>query len=187
MQSDLRLKNNAIPYLAQIFGYNRNEQSDNNISLATNRGDLAFLANTGFGFVPLKDNYIRILKPSAGQIISAFASIALTMAASEPFSSFRLSITKTTSETDLTVVSLTDAQIAASHARIKGSSTPYSNSAGQAIVVDRADISSLLPKYGSTDYRSDCFVLGIHFIQQPVSSGFSLVKLNVDGSALVVQ
>lgn len=112
--------------------------------------------------------------------------MALRMDAGELFSSFRISITQTTSETDLTIISLTDDQIAASHRLIAGKDTPFSNTAGQMINTFKLDLTDAIPKFGNVNFRSDCYVIGIHFLTTPVAAGFHLYKFQVDGSALVV-
>lgn len=179
--SDLRTRNGAIPVLMQVFGYNRNEQSDNDISQATNKGDLsALITPTG------TDIYVRILRPLRAQVVAAYLSLTMQTAAGEPNPSFTVSISKTTSDTDLTMITETAAQIAADQVALKGTNVPFQNTAGQAIVVDRLDLTDLLPAYGSADYRADCFVLGIHFKSVPVA-GYHLYRFQVDGSALIVR
>lgn len=184
---DLSFRKNSIPYRGQIFGYNSNEQSDQDITKARAIGDLAYLANSGGGFVPQKDNYIRILRPQRAEIVAAYLSLSLKMDSTERLSQFMVSVAKTTSETDLTVVALTDAEILAKHTALKGSASPFSNTAGQLISVFKLDLSSLVPKYGNADFRSDCYVLGIHFPSTPVAAGFKLYKLEINGSALIVR
>lgn len=167
--------------LMQVFGYNRNEQSDNDISLATKLADLSPLVTpTG------TDIYVRILRPLRAQLVAAYLSLTMQTAPSEPNPSFTVSITKTTSDTDLTIVTQTAAQIAKDHLALHGNSAPFSNTAGQALVLDRLDLSALLPAYGSADYRADCFVVGIHFKTVPVS-GYHLYRFQIDGSALIVR
>lgn len=193
---DLQFRKNSIPYLGQIYGYNRNEKSDDDISWATAYGDLQYIANPttiraayGYGgsYYPQKDNYIRILRPQRSEIVAAYLSIALKMDSSEPNSLFYVTVTKTTSETDLTVITLSDADIIRIHTAIKGNSDPFSNTAGQLIQVYKLDLTSFIPKFGSADFRSDCYVVGIHFKTTPVAAGFHLYKFQVDGSALVVR
>lgn len=190
---DNAYKNKSIPYLAQIFGYNRNELSDADISQALMYGDLQYIANPttlqasyGGSYYPQKDNYIRILRPMRSEIVSAYLTMALQMAASEPQSQFYISVTKTNSDSDLTVTPLTDAQILQSHRQITGKTVPFTNTPGQLINLFRVDLADAIPKFGSADFRQDCYVLGIHFPNTPVASGFHLYKLQIDGSALVV-
>ena len=73
--SDDQYRKNSIPYLAQIFGYNRNEKSDQDISQARAFGDLQYLAKFS-SFVPQKDNYIRILRPMRSELVSAYLNLA---------------------------------------------------------------------------------------------------------------
>lgn len=185
--SDLQFRKNSIPYLAQIFGYNRNEQSDQDVTQARALGDLVYLANTGGAFVPAKDNYIRILRPMRSEIVSAYLFLSLKMSSSEPQSQVRISVTKTTSETDLTVIPLSAPEILNIHKALRGSSSSFSNSPGQLISIFRLDLTAFIPKYGNPDFRSDCYVLGIHFPNTPVASGFKLYKLEINGSALIVR
>lgn len=182
MGGDLRYRNGAIPTLLQVLGYNRSEQSDNDISLATNLGDLtALVTPTG------TDYYIRVLRPLRAQLVAAYLSLTIQTGATEPNPSITVSVSKTTSDTDLTVITQTAAQILQNHQVLKGSSTPFAAlSAGQAINIDRLDITALLPKYGSADYRKDCFVIGIHFKTVP-AAGFHLYRFQVDGSALIMR
>lgn len=184
--SDDQYRKSSIPYLGQIFGYNRNEKSDQDISQARALGDLANLGNAG-GFVPQKDNYIRILRPQRSELVAAYLNVSLRTATTEPNPQLRITVTKTTSETNLTVVPLTDAEILQKHRTLRGSDSPFSNSAGQLISVFKLDLMALVPKFGSPDFRSDCFVLGLHFPTQPVASGFKIYKLEVNGSALIVR
>lgn len=192
--SDSDFRKNSIPYLAQIYGYNRNEFSDLEIFRATALGDLSFIANPttlipsyGGSFYPQQDNYIRILRPQRAEIVSAYLSLALNMDASEPIPELRVSITNTVSESDLTVVALTPDQILAAHRTLRGSDTPFTNTAGQMISVSKLDLMSLIPKFGNAKFRSDCYVLGLHFPKTPVAAGFKLSKLEINGSALIVR
>lgn len=186
--SDLSFRKKSIPYLGQIFGYNRNEKSDNDISNARDPGDLIYLSKL-FGPLPLKDNYIRILRPSRGELVGVYLSLALRMDSTEPNSSLRISVSKTVSETDLAVVALTETEIAAKHRTLRGSDTPFSNTAGQLIAINKLDLTPLIPTFGHPDFRSDCFVVGIHFPTTPIatiSTGLKLTKFEINGSALIV-
>lgn len=192
--SDLQFRKNSIPFLGQIFGYNRNELSDNDISQALAYGDLQYIANPttlqpsyGGSYYPQKDNYIRILRPMRSELVGVYLNVALKMASSEPASELKISISKTTSETDLSVVALTQTEIDAKHKTLKGSADPFSNTPGQMINIYKLDLTPLIPKYGNPDFRSDCFVLGLHFPNTPVASGFHLYKLEINGSALIVR
>lgn len=192
--SDDQYRKNSIPYLGQIYGYNRNEFSDQEIYKATSLGDLQYIANPttlipsyGGSYYPQKDNYIRILRPQRAEIVAAYLSLALNMATSEPVPELRVSISKTTSESDLTVVALSADEILQKHRTLRGSDAPFTNTAGQMIAVYKLDLTPLIPKFGSPDFRSDCYVLGLHFPNTPVASGFKLSKLDINGSALIMR
>lgn len=191
--ADLQFRKNSIPFLGQIFGYNRNELSDNDISQAGTYGDLQYLANpttliSGYGgsYYPQKDNYVRILRPMRSELVGVYLSLALKMDSAEPLPELRISIAKTTSETDLSVISLTLAEILAKHETLKGASTPFTNTAGQLISINKLDLTPLIPTFGDPDFRSDCFVLGLHFPNTPIATGFHLYKLEINASALIV-
>lgn len=183
--SDLDFRRKSIPYLGQIFGYNRNEKSDTDISNARDPGDLINLSKL-FGPLPLKDNYIRILRPMRSELVGVYLSLAVRMDATEPASELRISVTKTISETDLGIVALTNTEMLEKHKTLRGSSAPFSNTSGQLIVVNKLDLTPLIPTFGHPDFRSDCFVIGLHFPATPVSAGFKLSKFEVNGSALIV-
>lgn len=183
MSGDLRTRNGATPVLMQVFGYNRNEQSDRDISLCSQGGDLNQIIFYAGG---QQDFYLRILRPLRAHVVAAYLSMTLQMATSEIHPSFTLSVAHTTSEGDLTVVPNTAAEIIQHQQILKGSSVPFSTTAGQSITIDRLDLTDLLPAPGSANYRSDCFVLGIHFQTAPVS-GMHLYRFQVDGSALIMR
>jgi len=191
--SDLTFRKKSIPFLGQIYGYNRNENSDNDISQALDYGDLAYLANPttlrpGYGgsFYPQKDNYIRILRPMRSELVGVYLNLALKTDVSEPTPEIRISVTKTTSENDLSIVALTSDEIKAKHRTLRGSDATFSNTAGQMIAINKLDLTPLIPTFGNPDFRTDCFVLGIHFPNTPVASGFHLYKLEINASALIV-
>lgn len=191
--SDLSFRKKSIPFLGQIFGYNRNEASDSDISLADRYGDLEYIANPttlvpGYGgsSLPQKDNYIRILRPMRSELVGVYLSLALKMDSAEPVPELRISIAKTTSETDLSVISLTLAEILAKHETLRGNSSAFTNTAGQLISINKLDLTPLIPTFGDPDFRSDCFVLGLHFPNTPIAAGFHLYKLEINASALIV-
>jgi hypothetical protein len=186
--SDLDFRKKTIPYLGQIYGYNRNEKSDTDISRSLAAGDLINLAKV-WGPLPLKDNYIRILRPARSELVGVYLSLALRMATTEPLSQMLVSVTKTVAENNLAVVALTDAEIIAKHRTLRGSDAPFSNTPGQLIVINKLDLTPLIPKFGDPDFRTDCFVIGLHFPAVPhatIDTGFKLTKFEVNGSALIV-
>lgn len=193
--SDLTFRKRSIPFLGQIYGYNRNERSDEDISQALTYGDLTYLANPTYlnpgysgipGFVPAKDNYIRILRPMRSELVGVYLNLALRTDPGETAPEVRISVTKTTSETDLSITALTADEILAKHKTLRGSDATFSNTAGQMIAINKLDLTPLIPTYGDPNFRSDCFVLGIHFPKTPVPNAFHLYKLDINASALIV-
>lgn len=169
------------------MGYNRNEGSDANVSRANTLGDLYYLAGPTYGGSPATDNMIRILKPSYATLVACYLDMTLTTSASETAPNFRISVGKTTSNTDFTPVTPTSAEIDACMLKLTGAVTPFSNTAGQPIRVAKLDLMRVMPSPSSADYRNDTFVIGIHFTKAPTTGGtYALSKFDLSMSAQVL-
>lgn len=185
----------AQPFIGQVMGYNRNEQSDQTIDVATKLGDLGNLANdTVTPLLPLQDNLIRILRPAKGHIIEAYFTLSLTTATAETNPYLKLSIWRVTSDSDMTALQPSEATINAHMLQLFGSTTPLTNTAGQPISVDGLNILPLVPQVGDTNYIEDCFTVGVHFYKSDGNTrvtpsngaGYRLRKFQIDFSATVV-
>lgn len=192
-RSNNALRDTAIPYLGQIMGYNRNEQSDQDITKADRLGDLNNIANSfilgtgGSSNIPGVNNMIRILRPRYGKIVEAYLTLVIITANAETAPSFQISAGTGFSSGVIPVIPPPD-QVLAIHKALTGSATPFQNTAGLPIVVEKLSLSKLIPQVGDPNYNEDCFVIGIHFPQIPNNgTGYRLVNFMVDGSALVTR
>lgn len=197
--SDRILRSNAQPFIGNVFGYNRSEQSDQEIDIANSYGDLSQLANAyvvasgGVSDIPQQDNMIRILRPKSGQIVDAHFTMAIRFASAETNPYFKLSVHKVTSSTDFTRLTPTEDQINACMVKLTGATTPFSGTAGQVTAIDALNILSLIPQVGDSNYIEDCFTIGVHFYQSggigratpSNGSGYQLSKFLVEMSAQV--
>ena len=188
---DKNLRQIAIPYYGQIMGYNRAEQSDQDVSVASTvlgsnvpaQGDLyPFTYNSG-----QKDFMVRVLRPQFGQLIEAYLNLSLTFDTTETSPKFYVSAGSGYGTDGVTPVVPSSNYITYAHQAISGQSSPFTGIAGQPITQYKLNILPLLPTApGTTSYSPDSFVVGIHFLQVPVMTGlFHLQKFFVTGSALV--
>lgn len=189
---DKSLRQVAIPYYGQIMGYNRAEQSDQDISLAqivlgagvALAGDLyPFTYSSG-----QKDFMVRILRPQFGQLIEAYLNLSLTFDTMEISPKFYVSAGSGYGADGVTPVVPSQSYIQQVHQVITGQTSPLTGIAGQPMTQYKLNILPLLPLApGSTNFSPDSFVVGIHFLQIPVMTGlFHLQKFFVTGSALVI-
>jgi hypothetical protein len=181
--ADRALRATAFPFIGQVFGYNRTEGSDYNVSVASSLGDLAGLANNGSG-TPAQDNMIRILRPQYGSIVAAYFSINFTYGATETNPKFKISISNVTSSTDMTPIIPTSG-IDATMMKLFGNTNWITGAAGQATQARKVNLLPALPAPTDSTFRNECFVIGIHFPAAPVASGFSLQQFKLDMSGLM--
>jgi hypothetical protein len=191
--SNNTLRDTAIPYSGQIMGYNRNDQSDQDIMQADRLGDIRELGNGfvvasgGVTDIPKKDNFIRILRPRYGKIVEAYLTIVLITADLETSPSFYVTA-GTPFSSGITPAALTLTEIQRLHTILVGNSSPFTNSAGLPISVEKLNITKLIPQVGQANYSEDCFNVGVHFLQTPLnSSGYRLRNFMVELSALATR
>lgn len=198
---DKTLRGEAIPYYGQIFGYNRSENSDQDISKTyTSPGIVGLpgvstdpsLSGTG-DLYPIinnisQNNYmIRILRPKFGHIIQAYLTLNLTFSASETHPNFNVSVGSGFNLDNLTPVTPTTGFIA-NCMNVLNSPTggTFNGTAGAATNLV-LNIQSLVPQVGNANYVPDFYTIGLHFPNTPVMSGsFHLNKFFVTGSIMVV-
>ena len=197
---DNNLRQQAVPYQGQIFGYNRSENSEQDISQTlmnpptqhvvaslvnpsmSGKGDLAPLIfnNTG-NYFP-----IRILRPKFGQIVQAYLTIGLTFSASETSPLFSVYVGSGFQTDGLTPSTPTLSFINQCMNVINPSSNYFTGVAGQ-MYYKLVNILPLIPQVGDTNYNENFYVVGLYFPQAPVMSGlWHLYKFNVTGSIIVV-
>jgi hypothetical protein len=190
-QLDNALRQQATPFLGQVAGYNRSDQSDIDVTAVTavDSGDLLNLSLLNAPTnVPLKNNLIRILRPQFVHITAAYLTLSITTANAETSPKFYITV-GTGFSSGVTPATPTDAQILDIHKRLKGDANPFTTPNGLAgtITVYKLNILSELPAPSSANFNEFCFVVGIHFLQTPLNStGFKLNKFGVDLAGVIL-
>lgn len=181
--ADLALRSRAIPYYANIWGYNRSEDSDNDISVATNLGDVTNLAPAiyGAGGTIAAINPVRFLLPQYGNIVAANLHLSFTIAPGETSArQLRLAI-GTFGQYWVANTSYSEAYINASHQLITGRTTPFSIAPGETFNYDTIELTKALYAKDSPYFNPDGFVLLLCFDQAPsTGSGYYFVKCDVE-------
>lgn len=179
---DRALRSAAVPYYANVWGYNRGEQSDQNISSANDFGDLVNLIPASFfGSGTIQTiNPVRVLQPQYGDIIEANLNLKFSMASAEGARKFRIAIGKFddryTAET-----SYSEAYINASHSKITGRDSPYTIPPASTFSVPRVNLYPAMYHRGDADFRDDAFVVLLVFDQAPSKgTGYTFTKFEVD-------
>lgn len=200
-QLENALRDQAIPFFGQIAGYNRSDLSDIDVTQTSpivagasptgglgGLGDLFYLSNVGGA--PVQNNLIRILRPQFVQVIAAYLTLSLTTANAETIPKFYVTVgTGFTTSTGLVPSTPTLADIIANHTLLKGDSNPWTTPNGLAgtITINKLNILGKIPARGDTNYRDDCFVIGVHFLQTPNNgTGYKLTKFEVNLSGVVI-
>ena len=182
---DKSLRSSAIPYYANVWGYNRGQQSDVDISLPFSSsyvGDLSSMIPTSYnGDTAISTiNAIRVLQPQYGDIIEANLNIRFTMASAEGARRFRVAIGKFSSAYTAET-SYTDAYIAESHRKITGRDSPYDIAPAGTMRVQRLNLYPAMYHRGDADFRDDAFVLLLCFDTAPSKgSGYTFTKFDID-------
>lgn len=179
---DLALRKTAIPYYANVWGYNRQTNSDSDISNTTVPGDLScmqpssYLTQTSIGSV----NAIRVLQPQYGDIIEANLNIKFTLASAESARQFRIAIGKF-SDLYTAQTSYTEAEITNSHRAITGRDDPFTIAAAGTFTLPRTNLYQSMYHRGDTNFRDDAFVVLLCFDSAPSKgTGYSFTKFEVD-------
>jgi len=179
---DLALRKTSIPYYANVWGYNRGQFSDYDISIADSYGDLVNLVPSsyfGSGTIAAV-NPIRILQPQYGDIIEANLNIKFTMASSEGARQFRIAIGKF-SDLYTAQTSYTDSEIIASHRQITGRDDAFSIAPAGSFTLQRTNLYPSMYHRGNSNFRNDAFVVLLCFDQAPSKgSGYTFTKFEVD-------
>lgn len=182
---DLALRKTAIPYYANVWGYNRGQQSDVDISLpfsASYVGDISSMIPTSYnGDTAISTvNAIRVLQPQYGDIIEANLNLRFTLASAEGARQFRVAIGKFSS-TYTAETSYTEAYIAESHRKITGRDSPYAIAPAGTMRVQRLNLYPGMYHRGETEFRDDAFVVLLCFDTAPSKgSGYTFTKFDID-------
>lgn len=125
---------------------------------------------------------IRILKPHYGELAELYVDLQLTLATGDTGLTMKLAVGRLVAGIYDRVTTYTDEEIDASWRRIRGSDTPLSASGG-VITADLINILNEIPKYGSSEYRQDVFVLLVVFNRVPLqTTPFKFNYLNIHTS-----
>lgn len=171
--SNKSTRNKAIPFESLPF-YKGNAPG----GAAPDDIALGFLYPTVAQIVP-----VRLTTPAGGDLIEAYFSIILHAATATGFS-VRIFVGYF-SDTNLTADSTyTEAEIAAGHLALNGTSTSYTVAAGESLFIDDLNLLPCIPKPGDSDYKEDGFVLVFAFDAAPDNSaGWSVDAFRVTCSA----
>lgn len=179
---DLALRQTAIPYYANVWGYNRSTYSDYDISNTSVPGDLSCMMPSSYtGQTAISTvNAIRVLQPQYGDIIEANLNLKFTMASSEGARQFRVAIGKF-SDLYTAQTSYTDSEIMASHRQITGRDAAFSIAPGGSFTLQRTNLYPSMYHRGNTNFRNDAFVVLLCFDSAPSKgSGYTFTKFEVD-------
>ena len=182
---DKALRKTAIPYYANVWGYNRGQQSDVDISLpysASYVGDLdVMIPNSYSGSTSIsKVNPIRVLQPQYGDLIEANLNLKFKLATAEGARKFRVAIgyfgSGYAAET-----SYDDVAILASHRKITGRDTPYDIAPASTFSVQRLNLYPAMYHRGDARFNDDAFVVLLCFDETPSKgSGYTFTKFDID-------
>jgi len=182
---DQSLRKTAIPYYANVWGYNRGQNSDQDISspFSSNYyGDLRNLvpsSYSGAGTIAAT-NPIRVLQPQYGDIIEANLNLKFRTANAEGARKFRIAIgyfaSRYTAET-----SYDDDYIERQHRLITGRDTAYDIAAASTFNIQRLNLYPAMYHRGDTYFKDDAFVVLLCFDQAPSKgTGYTFTKFEVD-------
>ncbi len=183
-QNDKALRKSAIPYYANIWGYNRNQYSDQAIGgeqASINSSDLQPFQIT-YG-TPSTINPVRVLQPHYGELIECNLQLAFHLATAEAPRQFRVAIgyfsSRYTAQT-----SYSEDYINADHKLITGKITPYSIGAGGSFSANKLNLLPALYKNGHSLFKEDAFVVLLCFDQAPsTGAGWLLSRFEVGATA----
>lgn len=179
---DLALRKTAIPYYANVWGYNRRTESDYDISDTTVPGDLSNMLPSSYsGQSAISTvNAIRVIQPQYGDIIEANLNIRFTLASAESARQFRVAIGKFSSRYTAET-SYSEDYINASHKLITGRSSPYAIAAAGTFAVPRLNLYPGMYHRGDAEFKDDAFVVLLVFDRAPSKgSGYTFTKFEVD-------
>ena len=179
---DLALRDRAIPYYANVWGYNRTSTSDQAILSGTDGtgsgSDLATFQPT-FG-TPGLINTIRVLQPQYGDIIEANLNIKFKLATADAARQLRIGIGYYSSQYT-PQATYTEQELAVMHQKITGRSTPFTIPAASTFDLKRLNLEPGMYHRGHARFRDDAFVVVLAFDTAPtVGSGYSFTRFEID-------
>lgn len=182
-QTDLQLRNKAIPFQGQIHQLNSTPLSSQRISMAQT-GDLFPLANLGSSnttrYFP-----VRFLKPHAAQMIQSYFTARIRLAAGNSAQVWIGPVMFSDDLTPWTLDTTVEAAIKEYHRQIFGTAGPIAVAAGGLLEIDAANLSKFLTDApGSPLYSKHFFGVTILFAAAPDMTGtYDVMKFKIDASA----
>lgn len=185
-QNNPSVRETAIPYYANIWGYNRASLSDKAIApdpadtsgFYPTLGDLANFEPTHGVLSTI--NPIRILQPHYGNIVEANLNLNFTLASAEASRQLRIAI-GTFSSRYTAQTSYSDAYINASHAQITGTNTPFTIGAAGTFSMNKLNLKPAMYGRQSSNFLEDAFVLLLVFDKAPsTGSGYKFTRCDVE-------
>ena len=179
---DLALRKTAIPYYANVWGYNRRAESDSDISSTSQPGDLSSMLPSSYGSQTAISaiNAIRVLQPQYGDIIEANLNLKFTLATAESARQLRIAIGKF-SDLYTAQTSYTEAEITASHRAITGRDAAFDIAPAGSFTLPRTNLYQAMYHRGDTNFRNDAFVVLLVFDTAPSKgTGYTFTKFEVD-------
>lgn len=185
--SDRVARGGAIPFYANVFGYNRSIFSDQSITTFSGSGGstsvLGDLLNFRRGGTLSTVNAIRVAHPYYGGLVSCDLNLQFTLASAEASRQFRIAI-GTFGSNYAADTSYTDAYINASHKLITGRDSAYTIAAAGTFNQPRLNLMPALYPRGDAEYQNDGFVILLAFDAAPsTGSGWDFNKFEVHCTA----
>ncbi len=179
--SDQALRSTAIPYYANVWGYNRTSTSDQYIVGTDGTGgasDLQAFQPTYGGLSQI--NAIRVLQPQYGDIIEANLNLKFTLAAAEGARTLQIGIGYfSDAYTAQTSYSLDE--LVTMHQKLTGRGSPYTIPPASTFRLPRLNLYPAMYHRGHSRFRDDAFVVVLNFDQAPsVGSGWSFERFDID-------
>lgn len=183
-QSDLKLRNKAIPFQAQIHQLNSTELSSQRISMASPAGDLLHLVTLLAGntrrYFP-----VRFLRPHGSNIIQAYLTVRIRLAAGNAVQVYVAPAIFQDALDTKTLDTTLEASIKNYHQLLTGSAAPISVPAGGTLTIDALNMSKLLTNNPASPlYSKHFFGVTLLFVDPPVMTGtWDVQKFKIDASA----
>ena len=195
MSLDRATRQYAVPVRGTIWGMNYNDRTERDIG-GISTVPLAFsdfhdffpgyhMINVSATYPPQlgarKQCPMRILKPHYGDLVECYADLRIIVASGDNDLTLKLAIGRMNSDYSR-IMEYTDEEINRSWRMIRGTDAPLTVSGGT-IEADLIDLLAALPKYGSSEFQSDAFVLILAFNKVPTLTGsFDFQYLNIHTS-----
>jgi len=182
----------SVPVRGSIFGLNYTDTTERDISevgtqLSRLDSDALPLTGAPNETVPIlpypsKNNILRILYPHYGDISECFADVMMTVGPGDSDLTMKLAIGYFKDQYFTPNTDYSDDYISASWLKIHGTTDPLAAVSG-VISADLLNLLPALPEYGSTDFKTDAFVLIVAFNRMPtITAPYKFNYLNIHQS-----